>query len=97
MELLESLITSGRVVDFILTVMAVEVVAVTLYRRATGGGIAFVPLILNIGAGGSLALSLRAALTEAGFEMIATWLVAALFFHVADQARRWSPPSDKLS
>ncbi len=97
MELLESLISSGRIVDIMLAVMAVEVVAVTLYRRATGGGIAFVPLVLNIGAGGSLMLALRAALTEAGIETIATWLVASLIFHVADQARRWSPPSDNLS
>ena len=97
MELLESLIASGRIVDLMLTVMAVEVLAVTIYRRLTGGGIAFVPLILNIGAGGSLMLALRATLTDAGIEMIAFWLLASLVFHVADQANRWNTPSDGVS
>lgn len=97
MELLESLVSSGRIVDVMLTVMALEVLAVTIYRRRTGGGIAFVPLILNIGAGGSLMLALRATLTDAGIEMIAFWLVASLVFHVADQAKRWTSPSKGVS
>ncbi|MEM9404312.1 MAG: hypothetical protein AAGA44_17725 [Pseudomonadota bacterium] len=98
MDLLESLISSGRIVDIMLAIMATEVVAVSLYRRATGRGIAFVPLILNIGAGASLMLALRAALTDGNIVIIAAWLVASLFFHVADQARRWTAPSDnKLS
>ncbi len=97
MELLESLVASGRIVDLMLTVMAVEVLAVTIYRRMTGGGIAFVPLILNIGAGGSLMLALRATLTDAGIEMIAFWLLSSLVFHVADQAKRWNSPSDGVS
>lgn len=89
MELLESLITTGRIVDIMLSVMALEILAVYLYRRSRGGGIAMRPLVLNIGAGGSLMLALRAALTDAGVLWIAAFLVLSLVFHVADQAGRW--------
>ena len=89
MELLESLIASGQIADIMLGVMVLEVIAIALYRRAQGGGIAMRPLILNIGAGGSLILALRASLTESGWLTIAAFLVLALVFHVADQAGRW--------
>ena len=89
MEILETLITTGRIVDIMLAVMALEVVAVTLYRRSRGGGIAFWPLILNIGAGGSLMLALRASLTDAGYLAVSAFLIFALIFHVADQVGRW--------
>ena len=52
MNLLESLVSSGRIVDI------------------------------------ALAVSLRAALTGAGWTWVATWLVAALVFHLADLAQR---------
>lgn len=89
MELLETLISTGRIVDIMLTVMALEVVAVTLYRRSRGGGIAFWPLMLNVGAGGSLMLALRASLTDAGYLAVSAFLILSLVFHVADQLGRW--------
>ena len=87
--MLESLIASGRIADIMLGVMVLEVIAIVLYRRARGGGIALRPLILNIGAGGSLILALRASLTESGWSAIAGFLVLSLVFHVADQVGRW--------
>ena len=89
MDLFENLISSGRIVDFMVAVLAFEIVAVTWYRRARGGGIAFRPLILNIGAGGSLMLALKASLIDAGTTWIAACLLMSLVFHVADQANRW--------
>jgi hypothetical protein len=46
--------------------------------------------LLNAGAGGSLALALRAALTDSGWQWVTVWLLCALFFHTADLLRRWS-------
>lgn len=89
MQMLESLIASGRIVDIMVAVIAVEVVAVLVFRRFYGGGIPAVPLLLNVGAGGSLMLALRAALGESDWQWIAAFLAASLAFHVADQLQRW--------
>ena len=89
MDVFESLIASGRIVDIMVLVVVAEVVAITLYRSRTGSGIPFVPLILNVGAGGSLMLALRAALIGSGWHWIAVFLLTSLVFHVADQANRW--------
>ena len=93
--LLQSLIDSGRIVDLMLTVLAVELVVVQIYRRRAGGGIGFLPMLLNLGAGGSLMLALRAALISAGPLWIAVFLLSSLVFHVADQAARWESPVDR--
>ena len=92
MEILEALISTGRIVDIMVLFIGMEIVAVTLYRSATGGGIPMLPLLLNIGAGGSLMLALRASLTDAGWHWIAAFLILALVFHAADQTQRWERP-----
>lgn len=89
MASLEALVTSGRIVDIALLVLAAEVVAIQLYRRRTGGGIPLVPMLMNLGAGGSIMLALRAALTDSGWTWVAVFLVTSLVFHVADQLLRW--------
>ncbi len=81
MNILEQLISSGRIVDIMLAFFVLEVAALLIFR---GRQIRFLPLLANIGAGGSLMLALRASLTEAGWTWIAVWLIAALVFHVAD-------------
>jgi hypothetical protein len=43
----------------------------------------------NLAAGASLLMALRAALTNAGWEMTILWLLMALVAHVADLASRW--------
>ena len=88
MTLLESLVLSGRIVDIALAVLVVESLALYAWRRRARGGISPWALLANLGAGGSLMLALRAALTGAGWTWIATWLVAALVFHLADLAQR---------
>lgn len=89
MDLLEQLVTTGRIVDLMLVFILIEIVALLLIRRFTGRGIAAVPLLTNIGAGGSLMLALRADLTGAGWTWVAVFLVASLVFHVGDLAQRW--------
>ena len=80
MNILEQLIASGRIVDIMLGFFVLEIAALLIFR---GKQIRFLPLLANIGAGGSLMLALRASLTDAGWMWIAVWLIAAMVFHVA--------------
>ena len=86
---LADLIASGRIVDLMGVFVALEIALLLLWRARTGAGIAPLPLLTNIGAGGSLMLALRASLTGAGTGPIAGWLLAALACHAADLALRW--------
>ena len=52
------------------------------------------PLIVNIGAGGSLMVALRFALGGGGWLAITVCLLAALVFHVADIRLRWEKTRD---
>ncbi|MEO0996631.1 MAG: hypothetical protein AAFX58_03840 [Pseudomonadota bacterium] len=92
MALLEDLIRSGRIVDIMLLFVAIEIVALLLYRRRSGGGLEGLPLFLNIGAGASLMLALKFSLTRASWVPVAVCLVAALVFHVADVVQRLREP-----
>ena len=87
--MLDQLIASGRIVELMGAFVALEVIALLVWRARTGGGIPAASLLANIGAGGSLMLALRASLTDAGTSAIAAWLLAALVCHVADLALRW--------
>lgn len=87
---MQALIESGRIVDIVLAVLVLEVVLLAYWHRRTGRGIAALPAVLNAGAGGSLAMALRAALTDGGWQWITVWLLSALVFHTADLLRRWS-------
>ena len=89
MEMLAALIESGRIVHLMGAFVALEVVALVVYWRRTGRGVPPVPLLLNLGAGGSLMLAFRAVLVGAGTVAVAGWLLASLVFHVADLAQRW--------
>ncbi len=92
--MLEELITSGRIVDIMLGFVVVEVAALLLWRALRGSGIPPSRLLINIGAGGSLMLALRAVFADAPWTVVAGCLIAALVFHVADLATRWESPKD---
>ena len=89
MDLLRDLILSGRIVDIVLVVLLLELIAVSVLYKTRGTGIAPYPLMVNIGAGGSLALGIKASVTGAGWHWIAVWLVTSLVFHVLDVSHRW--------
>ena len=89
METIVALIDSGRIVELMAVVVALELVVLVAYWRRTGRGVAPRALLANLGAGGSLMLALRAALTGAGALAVAACLIAALVCHVADLALRW--------
>ncbi|MEM6511479.1 MAG: hypothetical protein AAF660_00595 [Pseudomonadota bacterium] len=89
MELMQDLITGGRIVDIVLVVMGIELVVSAIIARRRGIPLDIPGLAFNIGAGASLALALRASLTGDGWQWIAVWLISSLVFHVLDISRRW--------
>jgi hypothetical protein len=89
MPLLHDLIATGRIADLILALMAVEAMALAIYGKVTGAGIAPSCIIANSLAGAFLILALRAALANNAAIQIAIWLAAALLAHVCDLALRW--------
>jgi len=87
---LSSIISSGRIVDIMVFFVVIEVALLIYYRRRTGKGIPIVPLIVNVGAGGSLMLALGATLKGYGTTVIAVCLISSLVFHVTDLLLRWN-------
>ena len=85
------ILTYAGLVDIILALMALEAAALALYRKRTGRGPALRGLLVNLGAGASLLLTLRAVISGASMPAIAALLLLALAFHVADLAARWRP------
>jgi hypothetical protein len=94
MESLQEFILSGRIVDLMLALVALEILVISYLFSRQGRGIASWPMLLNIGSGASLMLALRVSLTGGQWPMLAACLVAALAFHVADMALRWEAPAE---
>lgn len=88
------LFATGRIVDVVLAITALEALLLLAYRRGTGRGPTPADLLGNLLSGVCLMLALRAALVDAWWGWIALWLVAAFAAHLSDLARRWpsSPP-----
>ena len=83
------LFASGRIVDLILILVVIEGVAMALYWRRAGRGIAPLDLLPNLCAGAFLLLALRASLAGDGWMMACFCLAAAGLAHLADLHRRW--------
>jgi hypothetical protein len=79
---------SGRIVDLIVVLMLLEGIALFVYRRRTGRGIATLDWVWNLLAGYFLLLALRAALVHADWRWIALSLALALAAHLGDLWRR---------
>lgn len=88
-ELLHGLFGSGRIVDLILALVAVEALALTAYHRVTSRGVAGLDLLANLASGICLLLALRAALTGQSWIWVALALSASLLGHLLDLSRRW--------
>ena len=85
-----SLFASGRVVDLILGLMALEAAALALYRMRTGRGLGIPRFAGFLLSGAFLMLALRGALVDAWWGWIALCLGASLVAHLADLRQRWS-------
>jgi hypothetical protein len=79
---------SGRIVDLIVALMLLEGIALLVYWRRTGRGIATLDWVWNLLAGYFLLLALRAALVRADWRWIALCLALAFAAHLADLWRR---------
>lgn len=87
--MLAELIESGRIVDIIVGLVALEALALVVYRRWTTFGPAPADVATMLLGGVCLMLALRAALTGAGWVWVAVFLSASLVAHLADLRRRW--------
>ncbi len=86
---MENLLSSARVAEAILGLMALELIALLALRRRLGRGPSPAAILVTLLAGAFLLLALRAALSGAAWPWLAIWLVAALLAHVADLLLRW--------
>jgi hypothetical protein len=91
--IMSELFVSGHIVDLILGLVVLEAMAVTLYHRNTGLGVAPADLLSNLLSGVFLMLALRVALVQASWTWTALLLFAALLAHLADLLRRWKRQS----
>jgi len=78
-----------HVVDLILAVVAAETVAITLYWRKTGRGIAPARLLPNLVAGALLLIALRLALGGHPWPVYTACLALAGVANVVDLRQRW--------
>jgi hypothetical protein len=79
---MQGFIESGRAVDLVLAVIAIEFTVLALRRRK------IVDLVCALGPGVFLLLALRAALTNAGWMWVALFVSLSFPLHLADLARR---------
>lgn len=89
MEWFREMIESGQIVLIMLIFVAAEAIGCVLYWRVTGRGIAPLPLLLNLGAGGSLMAALWVSLSGAPWQWLMACLLSSLICHCADIAHRW--------
>lgn len=75
--------------DAILGLVVLEALALALYHRVTGGGIAPRRYLANLAAGFALLLAARLALGGAPSWQLAACLLASLCAHLLDFAGRW--------
>jgi hypothetical protein len=82
-------IASGRVVDLILGVIALEACVLLAWRHAWGGRLAALDLVLMLLPGALLLLALRGALLQTSWTWIVLCVALAFPVHLADVGRRW--------
>ena len=83
------LFASGRVVDLILVLVALEALALLGWRLARRRGPSVAMLLANLASGAALMLAVRAALTGAHWIAVAAFLLAALAAHVTEMCLRF--------
>lgn len=76
-------------VDAVIALTLIEFLALAVWHRKTGRGVAPGDIGLNLFSGLSLMLALRFALADSGAGLIALALTAAGILHGSDLIRRW--------
>jgi hypothetical protein len=83
------LFASGRLVELILVLVAIEVALLLIFWRSKGRGVSPGDLLPNLCAGAFLLLALRLSLGGAGWQLCCGSLAAAGASHLIDLNRRW--------
>jgi hypothetical protein len=83
------LFASGRIVDFVLLLVAAEAAALAWHSRRTGRGVPANEALAFLLSGACLLLALRAALAGRSWVWIAAPLAAAGVAHLVDLRLRW--------
>jgi uncharacterized membrane protein YjjP (DUF1212 family) len=97
LKLLERSFSDGSIVDLIFAFIAIECVALLLYRKYVKG-FEVTEIIMLMLPGIFLLLALRSALSGASWPIVAGWLLASLIAHLGDLAMRFrSRAAEKLS
>ncbi len=91
--LLADAFADGSLPAIIAALVAVEAIILWFIWRTRGVGIAPRALIGSLTSGACLMLAVRAALIDAPWQQVATWLLLSLVAHLADLALRWSQRS----
>ncbi len=86
---MSDLFASGRVVDLVLVLVAVEAALLAWHCRRSGRGVPVAELLACLAAGACLLLALRAALVGASWVWTAAALAGAGVAHAADLGLRW--------
>jgi hypothetical protein len=87
--MLQQIITSGRIVDFIIAIMVMEVMACVAWRWHSTRGLSLPEISSMVLAGFFLLLALRSALASADWRWIALFLLGSLIAHLFDLKMRW--------
>lgn len=80
---------SGRVVDLVLALVALEAALLGWHWRRSGRGVPIAEALAFLLSGACLMLALRAALVGASWEWVAAPLAGAGVAHLADLGLRW--------
>lgn len=87
---MEGLFASGRIIDLILLLVAVEVAALPWLLKRLDNATRVQDLLPNILAGAALLIAVRLSLADSAWEWIGAALFAALLAHLWDLGRRLS-------
>jgi CBS-domain-containing membrane protein len=82
--MLAELFASGRIVDWIVVILALEWVGVLVAQRVLRRSVGALALSVGLGAGLALLLAVRESLLGARWQIIAAWLAAAFVAHLVD-------------
>jgi hypothetical protein len=82
--MLAELFVSGRIVDWIVLILAFEWVSVLIVQRVLKRSLGSFALLVGLCAGLGLLLALRESLLRARWQAVAAWLAVAFVAHILD-------------
>jgi hypothetical protein len=82
--MLAKLFASGRIIDWIVLLLALEWVSVLVAQRVLKRPLGSLAILVGLCAGLALLLALRESLLGAPWQAIAAWLAAAFVAHILD-------------